>query len=335
MLASARIPTQALPHAPLSLRKIPVSPRRSFRHVAQLGLATTMLMFGLIVIGSIVRTTGSGLACPDWPLCHGRLIPPPQLNAWIEWIHRLVALLVSGLLVATVVRVFATRDTRARLGGLAGLALMLLAAQVLLGALTVWKLLDPSIVGGHLGTALLLFVTMLVLTLSAQQEAEPEPETEVSARPAGLLPWFGVVSALAYGQAVLGGAVSARHAGLVCPDWPTCQGEWLPPMQGLVGLQMAHRFGAYLLTAALIVAATRARSAPDLAIQRGGRLALGLTVAQVVMGVCNVFLGTPPWLSAAHLANAAAILAVLVTVTFRIAMLPARASRLVPAEARP
>jgi cytochrome c oxidase assembly protein subunit 15 len=307
--------------------------------VAQLGLATTVLMFGLIVIGSVVRTTGSGLACPDWPLCHGRLIPPLQLNVWIEWFHRLVALLVSVLLVATVFRVLANRATRARVGGLAALAVLLLAAQVLLGALTVWKLLDPAIVGGHLGTALLLFVTMLTLTLVAHAEAanaepgEPLP-AELPARPPGLLPLFGVVTVMAYAQAVLGGAVSARHAGLVCPDWPACQGEWFPPLQGLVGLQMAHRYGAYVLTAVLLWAAARARLAPDLAIQRGGTLALGLTVAQVVMGVCNVFLGTPPWLSAAHLGNAAAILALLVTVTFRIAALPAGVPRLVPAEAR-
>jgi heme A synthase len=97
---------------------------------------------------------------------------------------------------------------------------------------------------------------------------------------------------------------------------------------------MLHRYGAYALTAALLVAATRARLAPDPAIRAGGSMALGLTLAQVVLGVCNVFLGAPVWLSAAHLGNAAAILAVLATVTYRIAALPATAARLTPVEAR-
>ncbi|HYM81323.1 MAG TPA: COX15/CtaA family protein [Candidatus Limnocylindria bacterium] len=306
---------------------------RPFRIAASLGLASTLLLYGLIVIGSVVRTTGSGLACPDWPLCHGRLIPPLQFNVLIEWFHRLVALLVSVLLFVTAAWVFCHRVTRARLGGLAALTLMLLGAQILLGALTVWKLLDPAVVGGHLGVALLLFLATLTLTLVAQSEAEPLP-TSTLPRPPGLLAAFGVVTALAYAQSLLGGLVSTHHAGLACPDWPTCFGEWFPPLQGLVGLQMLHRYGAYLLTGLLLFAAARARLAPDRAVRASGTLALGLTAVQVVMGVCNVFLGTPVWLSAAHLANAAAILAVLVTVTYRIAALPAAATRLMPAEAR-
>jgi cytochrome c oxidase assembly protein subunit 15 len=310
-----------------------MSSTRAFRFASQLGLATTLLMFGLIVIGSVVRTTGSGLACPDWPLCQGRLIPPLEPHVLIEWTHRLVALLVSALLCVTVGWVLAHRELRARLGGLAALATTLLFAQVLLGALTVWKLLNPSIVSGHLAVALLLFSTLLTLTLVAQSEAE-EPAVSRATRPPGLLPLFGFATVLVWGQSLLGGMVSTNHAALVCPDWPTCNGRWFPPMEGLVGLQMAHRYGAYLLTAVLILAAVRARSAPDPALRAGARMALTLTLAQVVLGVCNVFLGAPVWLSAAHLANATALLAMLVTVTYRIAALPAHAAALEPAAAR-
>lgn len=268
------------PHAP------------AFRVAARLGLATSALMFALIVIGSVVRTTGSGLACPDWPLCHGRLIPPLQFNIFIEWFHRLIALLVSLLLFATVAWSLARRALRARLGGLALLATGLLLVQVLLGALTVWKLLHPSVVSSHLAVALLLFASMLALTLVARAEA---------------------------------GLVSTNHAGLACPDWPTCHGAWFPPLEGLVGLQVLHRWGAYLLVAAMIVVAVRARTAPDPALRAGGPLALGLTLAQVAVGVTNVFLAVPVWLSAVHLALATALLATLVTLTFRAALLPARA----------
>jgi len=280
-------------------------------------MATAGLMLVLIVIGSIVRTTGSGLACPDWPLCHGRLIPPLQFNVLVEWTHRLVAGLVSLMLGGTVVWTLAHRATRSRLGLLAVLMVVLLVVQVLLGALTVWKLLDPGVVGGHLAVALLLFATLLTFSLIAERESEPAVEPAV--RPAGLLPLLGFAVFATYVQCVLGGIVSTHHAGLACPDWPTCWGVWLPRMEGLVGLQMAHRFGAYTLTAVMLAVAARVRASGDDAVRASGPMLLSLTLAQVVLGVSNVYLGTPWWMSAAHLAVATSILALVVTVTFRVA----------------
>jgi heme a synthase len=298
-----------------------LSANPTFRLAARLGFATTLLTFALIVIGSVVRTTGSGLACPDWPLCQGRLIPAFQFNVMIEWTHRLVALLVSLVLVALSVLTFAHAALRRRLGGLVVLALSLLGVQILLGALTVWKLLDPSVVSGHLAVALLIFATLLAYARNAAHAAEADAAPP-AARPAGLMPAFAAATALTYVQSLLGGMVSTHHAGLACPDWPTCFGEWFPPLQGLVGLQMAHRYGAYLLTASVLVAAAIARSAPDPRVRAAGPLALGLVVGQVVLGVSNVHLGTPVWLSAAHLATATALLGVLLSATIRIATLP-------------
>lgn len=300
----------------------------TFRLAARLGFATTLLTFVLIVIGSVVRTTGSGLACPDWPLCQGRLIPPWQFNVMIEWTHRLVALLVSLCLVGLSVLTFARPALRKRLAGLVLLALSLLAVQVLLGALTVWKLLDPGVVSGHLGVALLIFATLLAYSRTASLAArDTSPGAgAAAARGQGLMPAFAVATALTWVQSLLGGMVSTHHAGLACPDWPTCFGEWFPPLQGLVGLQMSHRFGAYLLTAVVLGVATLARVAPDPAVRRAGVLALALVVTQVVLGVSNVYLGTPVWLSALHLATATALFGVLLDATLRVAALPRAAA---------
>jgi cytochrome c oxidase assembly protein subunit 15 len=178
-----------------------------------------------------------------------------------------------------------------------------------------------------------LFATVLTLTLAARAEAEG-PDPDAAPRPAWLLPLAALATVATFGQAVLGGLVSTHHAGLACPDWPTCNGEWLPPLVGGVALQVFHRFGAYALVILVWIVAVRARTAPDPGIRAGGVLASSLVLAQVVLGVCNVLLGTPVWLSALHLATAMTILAMLVTITFRTAALPAAAGRLAPAPAR-
>jgi cytochrome c oxidase assembly protein subunit 15 len=298
---------------------------RDFALTARLALVTATVMFALIVVGSIVRTTGSGLACPDWPLCHGRLGPPLQFNILIEWFHRLLALVVGVGLLATATWTWARPATRARLGGLAAASIALYLSQALLGALTVWRLLDPNVVSGHLAVGLLLFATLLALGLRARQAARASEGLSARApsRPVGLLPLFATATAAIWVQAVLGGMVSTNHASLACPDWPTCNGRWLPEFSGLVGLQMAHRFGAYVLVAILGWVAVRAGSAPDATTRNLGRAVFLLVLAQAAIGVANVLLGIPVWVSALHLGNAALMLALTLVATFRLAAMPA------------
>jgi cytochrome c oxidase assembly protein subunit 15 len=287
---------------------------RAFAVTSRLALTTTALMFALIIIGSVVRTTGSGLACPDWPLCNGQLIPPMQFNVMIEWLHRLVALLVSVLLMATVAWVFIHREVRARLGALAGLSVLLLFTQVLLGALTVWKLLDPGIVGAHLGVALMLFASLLTIALSARARAEESPAPPAADR--GLAGLFGLATFLTFAQAMLGGAVSTTGAGAVCPDWPTCNGVWFPPLEGAVGLQMIHRWGAYALLAVMLLVLVRSRGSADPVLRAGGAMLFALTMTQAMFGILNVLMGVPVWMSAVHLGTATAMLAMGVALTF-------------------
>ena len=296
---------------------------REFAVTARLAFGTAAVMFALIVVGSIVRTTGSGLACPDWPLCHGRWIPPLQFNILIEWFHRLLALIVGLGLLATAAWCVLRRDVRARLGGLAAVSVALYLSQALLGALTVWRLLDPNVVSGHLAVGLLLFATLLVLGLRARRDSrEGVPAARAAGagtRPAGLLPLFGMATAAIWIQAVLGGMVSTNHASLACPDWPTCNGEWFPPLAGLVGLQMTHRYGAYALVALLALLAWRSGAAADATTRNLGRSLFLLVLGQAVVGVANVLLGIPVWVSALHLGNAALMLSLSIVGTHRLA----------------
>jgi len=309
-----------------------MSATRDFAVTTRLAIPTAGLMLVLIVVGSIVRTTGSGLACPDWPLCHGRLIPPLQFNILVEWFHRLLALITGLGLFATSGWIFAHRDVRARLGGLAALCLALYFSQALLGALTVWKLLDASVVSGHLAVALLLFAALLTLALVARHESAPERAQ--AARTPGLRGWYAVAAVAIWAQAVLGGMVSTNHASLACPDWPTCKGAWFPPLTGLVGLQVSHRYGAYLLIALLVTVARHSRRSADPVLRGIGRSLAALVLLQAAVGVTNVFLAIPVWVSALHLGLAAVLLALAITGTFRLAAAPAAERSLAGARAR-
>ena len=211
---------------------------------------------------------------------------------------------------------------------MAATAIVLYVSQALLGALTVWRLLDPNVVSGHLAVALLLFATLLTLGLSARQAARDlsgaaaRGGAGTGPRASGLLALFATATAAIWMQAVLGGMVSTNHASLACPDWPTCNGRWLPEFSGLVGLQMAHRFGAYLLIALLGWVAVRSGAAADVTTRNLGRVLFLLVLAQGAIGVANVLLGIPVWVSALHLGNAALMLALSLVGAFRLAAMP-------------
>ena len=143
-----------------------VRPRSSAFVACALG--TAALTWALIVFGAVVRVTDSGLGCgTDWPLCNGTIFPPLEnLTAWIEWLHRLFALLIGLCGLATLA--LAWRDFRkqdARVLWLAALAAFFFLLQSGLGALVVFLELPPTFVTLHLGVAMLLLAALLAAAL--------------------------------------------------------------------------------------------------------------------------------------------------------------------------
>ncbi|MDA8193125.1 MAG: COX15/CtaA family protein [Thermaerobacter sp.] len=134
---------------------------------------SSLLIFGLIILGGVVTASESGLGCgAHWPLCHGQVIPPDTFHAWVEWTHRLIAGLVSLMIVVLnglIWRGTGMRDAQARrLRWLGIVALGLLVAQVLLGAAIVFNNLAAVIVAIHLGTALLLMDVLVAIVVLAR-----------------------------------------------------------------------------------------------------------------------------------------------------------------------
>jgi heme A synthase len=268
------------------------------RRVVTLAWTAAASTYLLIVLGAVVRITGSGMGCgDDWPVCHGRLVPSlADIATVIEWSHRLVAAIVS-ILIATLAALTWWYRRRGEAVGRAGyLALALLVLQVLLGAVTVRLELPPWSVILHLGTAMVLLAVLLYA-------AHGGPTTGPGA--AAL-----VAAGMAFVTVLFGALTANLGAATACIGFPLCNGQWVPAGTYLQHLHWAHRLLAYGLFVYLVVWAWRTR-------RRGPALALGLAVVQVAVAAAMVLLALPQSLQAAHAAVGAALWATLVWVAFK------------------
>lgn len=303
-----------------------------------LTLLTLFLTFDLVVFGAFTRLTDSGLGCPDWPGCYGELSPVgaraaiaaeealrPQGpvthgKAWVEMVHRYWASAVGFLIVVAAVLAWRWRSARLPHPAWAGLTLVWVLVQGAFGAFTVtWKLF-PAVVTLHL-----LFGLGLMVLLALQAER---------LRPRALHAPVGALWVLAglglWGQVTLGGWVSTNYAVLICPDFPTCQGQWAPlvdfaaglnpwrelghdargsllSVPALTAIHLTHRLGAVLastLVAGLAWGLWRAGQA------RWALVLLALLAWQWVSGISNVVLGWPLVAALMHSAGAAGLVLV-------------------------
>jgi cytochrome c oxidase assembly protein subunit 15 len=171
----------------------------------------------------------------------------------------------------------------------------------------------------HLLLAFLFFAIVLRMTLRAQDLDREEPHAGVVKGARALAAMSHAAAGLVFLQAGLGAWVSSSGAGLACPDFPTCQGSWLPPMVGLVGIHYAHRLGGYLVFLAVISLLVRAAAAPLPPRARWPLRLAGILVAlQVLLGIGNVVLGLPLAVSAGHLATALALFGTLLVASHEL-----------------
>ena len=248
----------------------------------------------LIILGAIVRITGSGMGCgDDWPLCHGRLLPPLEVAAIIEFAHRQAVVLVTVFVVALAIYAWHLRrvpgDTAP--GRAAYVALALLGVQVALGAVIVRLALPPLRVVLHLAIAMLILATLLVAA-----RGRPGSPPSRAGQTALIL---GFVT-------VLFGALTANlGAATACLGFPLCNGQLLPAGNYLQHVQWTHRLLAYTLAGYVVWWAIRTK-------RRGAWYVVGLVSLQVAVAASMVLLGLPQSLQAAHVAVGAAVWAALV-----------------------
>ena len=284
-----------------------------------LAVVTTVTTLVLIVWGGIVRATGSGDGCPDWPRCFGRWVPRLEYHTLIEYVHRLLG--VAGGLLAVTLAVLALQAlVRARRGAPTGIprpaivgALslpFLFGVQGALGGRVVNSALDPLELTFHFAMAMIVLGVLVATT------------TVASAPAAGRwTPYARLAAATAvatYALLLVGTYVRAEGAGLAFRDWPLMGGRLVPSFGPTGALEMfVHRLLALLVTALAVWLVVRARTMTPRSpvLVRWSGVVAGLFAAQVVVGALNVWteLSTIP--RAAHVGLSALIWASTVALT--------------------
>ncbi len=284
---------------------------RTILDVRYLALLSAVATYALIVLGGTVRATDSGLACPDWPRCHGQLIPPLETNVLVEFSHRLAAVAVGLLILGTAAAAWlGYRDKRPVVVG-STLAVAALIVQALVGGVTVNMELPDTVVALHLFIALSLLAVLIVTAVAAFRQAG-------AADVDGSFPILPALAAAATMALILTGSYVANSgAGLAYPDWPLFGGSLVSAGGRLADLHYAHRLMALavgLFLAAVLVRAWRERERAPVLLAAAS-LALMLYVAQVFIGAANIWLELAASVRIVHLALASALWALLVLVT--------------------
>ncbi len=296
-----------------------------------LSIMAVIVTYALIVLGALVRTTGSGLSCPDWPTCYGSWIPTPanvaahtQLGftytqVMLEWVHRFIAGIILGPMILAIVLV-AWIGRHERSLKRASIALLgLLIVQGALGGLTVLDANSPWSVAVHLSNALVL---LLVLLFIASRVALPS--IPAVGRKFRILTVVSVPIAIATMAAA---AMTAKSgASLACATWPLCNGQWFPNLEDpLVAVHSAHRFLAALLTLTVLALAIRALKEP-LFLRWLSWATFGLIAFQVSVGAGLIVWLIPMPLAVFHQA-VAVLLFVMLSVLLWAALLRSNTAR--------
>ncbi len=276
-------------------------------------LASVIFLLGLIILGGVVRITDSGLGCPDWPFCHGKVIPSSDPATLIEYSHRMVAAVTGLIIVVTGIVIWRSHRKERLLTSPIILAILLLIVQVILGWITVRTELNEWLVMAHLTVAqsvlgLMILVTVVGVSLRNPRtgEATSISTTARNTFIAALVATFAVILSGAYTQAT--GATGA------CGDsWPLCSGSLFPDTF-LEGVHMGHRLLTIVAVPIIVAAANQAynlrRQIPS--INRLAPLFIALFVGQIIVGGVNVMIGFHRATNVMHLAAATFVWAALV-----------------------
>jgi heme A synthase len=224
----------------------------------RLAVLTAGFAYLQIALGGVVRVSGSGLGCPDWPLCHGRPYPPADVHAIIEYSHRAVGSATGVLIIATVILAWVVwRTRRPIVAWLATASLIGVVGEGLLGAGVVANELASWLVLIHLGLAMVILgflVATAVMSLPPSSGIRDQGLRRLAAMSAGAT----------FLMLLTGSTVVASGADASCRSWPLCGSGLALDFGGVSAWTMLHRGSVLVIGALLVFVLARAIRLPEL-----------------------------------------------------------------------
>ncbi|MGI9612641.1 MAG: COX15/CtaA family protein [Acidimicrobiales bacterium] len=266
----------------------------------------------IVLTGAAVRLTEAGLGCENWPACTDeRFVPEFELHPWIEFGNRLISGLVAASVAAVALAAYRRRPRRNDLIPWAWGLVAGVAAQIVLGGVTVRLDLHPAIVGLHFLLSMVLLWNAMVLWVLAGtdpplEEAEPAPVSLASR----LGPFRVPGSAIANGRLLVALASAALFAGTLVTGTGPNSGDSRAERLGfdLVAITRVHSIVVWCFVAVLVVLAVRLRPSSETAgtgpAFSTARMLLGVSVLQGGIGYWQFAAGVPPELVALHILGA-------------------------------
>jgi heme A synthase len=246
----------------------------------RLAVVTALFAYLQIALGGLVRVSGSGLGCPDWPLCNGRPYPPANVHSIIEYSHRAVGSVTGVLIIATVVMAWIVfRKRRPLVAWLATASLIGVVGEGILGGIVVANELAPWLVVVHLGLAMIILGFLVATAVAAMPPSAGVPDLNFRR--------LAVIAAAAtYVMMLTGSTVVASSADESCNSWPLCGGGFALDFSGVNAYTMLHR-GTVLVVGLLLLhvlskALLRWRGVKGMGPIAGA--AIGALVLQIAVG---------------------------------------------------
>ncbi len=318
----------------------------------RMALSAAFFAYLAVVFGAYSRLSEAALGCPDWPSCAGRWYAPvtaqdhneaqtqpslkvPHNRAWKDMVSRYIAGALGLVLIRLAVLGWQLKKRkRSQQILIPSATLVVVFALVVVGLLTIDLQFKPLIMMTQLLGGMLILSLLWWIVLREQRFWRSVNSTPTT-RPLRLRAL--VALALVALQFTLGGWSMVNYAGLACPDFPTCQAEYWPPMDFVEGLtlwrdvgvdyesgllnlpaataiHMAHRVGAVITTLYVGWLSLHVlRVGNDEHLCRYGLLVAILLSLGVTLGIMDVVTRFPVAVAVAHNAVAALLLLSLVT----------------------
>ena len=270
----------------------------------RLAVLTAVFAYLQIALGGVVRVSGSGLGCPDWPLCHGRPYPPADVHSIIEYSHRAVGSVTGVLIIATVIAAWLVwRTRRPIVAWLATASLIGVVGEGLLGAGVVANELASWLVLVHLALAMIILGFLVATAVMAMP-----PSSGVAD------PGYRRLAAIAVGATYLllltGSTVVASGADTACHAWPLCGSGLAPDFTGANAFTMLHRGSVLFIGVMLVFVLVRGISLPGL--KAASIATLAVFALQVAVGAFAAVTDAPS-VNGAHVALATLVWAGVLT----------------------